>query len=212
MKSLFRGMSQKCSNLDSNVDPLTAEGIPDKVYQRMFGDCDTIAITIDLLTLLLAPRTAEDGTPNPGAQCAVPSELITEGLFADASERMDPNREDPRSDMHSAVLLAFRFLKQAIKNNSDNATTLASFQGFIAANLGGPFKVVDTYGELFRSEPRLLHSVTDANVMEIVKCLKNAQQVSGEGARFVDLLLTLCSAGGISFPSNQVRIRIRIRI
>jgi len=206
MKSVFCGMSQKSSNLNPDADPLREEGIPAAVYQRMFGDCNTVKITVDLLTLLLAPLQDHGGNPVSGARLALPADLITEGLFSSSSERLDSSRTDPRSDLHTAILLGFRFLKQVVKECSINASKLAESQGFLAVQLGGPFKVVDTYGELFRSEPRLLNFVTDANVLEIVMCLKETQQRHGEGARFVDLLLTLCSSGGIPFPANQVRI------
>ena len=107
-------------------------------------------------------------------------------------------------------MLGFRFLKQAIKGNTVNAALLAEYQDFLSANLGTGFKVVDTYGELFKSNPFLLQSVTDANIEQVVTQLQQAQQLDMGGARFVDLLTMLCSSSSgreeIPMPANQLRI------
>lgn len=67
-------------------------------------------------------------------------------------------------------------------------------------------QVVDTYGELFRSNPLLLQTVSDETITLIVRCLKSTMAGTLEGARFLDLLSMLCVYSDTPIPANQSRI------
>jgi hypothetical protein len=91
------------------------------------------------------------------------------------------------------------------------AGLLAQSQEFLSTNLGSSFKVVDTYGELFRSNPLLLQSVTDESVITIVRCMLAAQNENMAGSRFIELLAMMCGSTNenndeVPMASNQVRI------
>lgn len=83
---------------------------------------------------------------------------------------------------------------------------LAARKSWVATHLLGPYKANDVYGQLYKDNLALLGVLSDADVIQVQTALTEAHIGQGRGSRFVDLLVLLCSAGGIPIPRSQNKV------
>jgi len=110
--------------------------------------------------------------------------------------------------------LAWRFLKQVVKDNRVNENVLAQshYTKFMSKNLGTEFNVVDTYKELYSGNLSLLSNISTDSIVEIIHLLKrehireSQNQNRGFGDKFIQLLGLLCVCHGDSLSVNQSRV------
>ena len=80
-----------------------------------------------------------------------------------------------------------------MRGNTGLKRQVAQHRAYVASHLGGLFKANDTYGELFADNADLLNNLQPRDVEQVQRVLRETHLAEGRGARFVYLLLMLCS-------------------
>jgi len=207
LRDTFLSMIEFCSN-SVNSNPLTREGPPRVMHQNMFGEMGALTLTIEWVTVIL--MTAGGSS----------AEVATNAWLFDPGDRawQDPSVINKDSDktyinvgrpLCMALLLAFRFLRQVIRENETNQSMLAEEEkqhGFLASHLLGVYKANDVYGQLFKNNLELLSRMTNKQVKDVVHALSVSHSENKRGARFVDLLGLLCTVHDIPLPRCQNKV------
>ena len=98
--------------------------------------------------------------------------------------------------LFSALRLAFRFLRQVVRDNTVMKVQLGSHVDTLSGYLGGYFTANDTYGMLFQNNKLLLEHLSTPVVEKVQACLRQCHTSDLSGARFVDLLVMMCTVHG----------------
>ena len=112
------------------------------------------------------------------------------------------------TDTFMAVKLAFRFLRMSMCSHQVNQCILNKYSDFLSKReiLSSDFGVVDTMAEMYKGNFGILDQVSDGTMEEMTTLLKELHHDGYRGARFVDLLRTLCKCEDTPVPANQNRI------
>ena len=175
-------------------------------YAEAMIDCYTkmvIACTNDTET---NPFT-RDGIPNIPTQ-RVMAQLGAIGLTV---KLLDTILQVPYLDIvdptsNKAITLLFRFLRQVVKANNvrEHVSLMEEHLDFIHKHLNSDYKVVDTLSELIADNASLLdNQVTPEFVSHIADCLHAQHKEKLCGARFVNMLRSMCSLDGNPLVYNQ---------
>jgi len=202
MRSAFHYMVNFCSadtGTGTPPDPFTSEDPPHVMHQAMFGQFNSVALTVEWISAVISvdhPWYTLEGKTRFPTILHVPAWAVERNYLG--------------KPLHEACLLAFRFLKQVIRENSLMKDALAKHLEFLACHLSGLFKANDTYGQLLKNNRKLLHSLRDEDVEHVAAIIAQTQNAKGRegkrGARFVVLLRMMCKCDGQPVRHAQIKV------
>ena len=163
---------------DSNPDPMSRDGKPNKLMQKLLRELGFITLLVDVL-----------GLP------------VQRGVSLEELSMPNPEEKENVARLVHLMNLFYRLLKQMAKENLRNSRVLYTHLNLFRSHLGRGVLVTPTLKEIFAGKRELIKLIDKSLIDQFIQLL-----LKDKAPQYIDFLMSVCTCPEPQ-PAVQVRHR-----